>query len=252
MNRSPSEAFLYICKLCKGSNQGRTTGKHSINDSTLLEIKAVMTCLEKRVRGQEENSVSSVNRVMEAHTSTHLEMRAMVKSLNNLIEVQEESIASLEKRIVEAQSSSIAEVMRFTKQVVTNSPATCSIANSYPNISSDLANLGASSPEPGSSQTKTYSSVVNQQSRSARINSPPGHPGTKPHNSRVDFDPSKCVVVHSFVNKRLALNYGAIRHNISNLLDNPAIVFLKKFEHGKNDPQTDDTVCAIFISRHTT
>ena len=45
------------------------------------------------------------------------------------------------------------------------------------------------------------------------------------------------MVVHSFVNKSLALNHVAIRHNISNLLDNPVIVFLKKFEHGKNDPK---------------
>lgn len=62
-------------------------------------------------------------------------------------------------------------------------------------------------------------------------------PPTKLRHNRVDFDPDKCVIVHSFDNKSLAINHVAIRHSISKLLDNPIIMFMKKFEHDKNEPK---------------
>lgn len=101
-----------------------------------------------------------------------------------------------------------------------------------------LTESQALGPQPGgpTDQIRMYSSVVKplNLSNTASLSHPTT---TKPRNNRVDFDPNKCVVVHSFENKSLAFNHVAIRHSISNILDSPIIMFLKKFEHDRNDPK---------------
>lgn len=228
MHKTPSDAFLYICKLCKTGNKS-AIGKFSPNDTTLQEIKTMVANIEKRVNDQEVSLASLDTRLLGAQASSFAEV---VKSTNQISNTLTESMSTasmgpgIEKRL-SAMEQSMETHMKQISQTLIDSQT---IERSYASVTGNTS----TGPQSVTLAESMYSSAVEQHTRR-------GHNGTqttpKSRLHRVDFDPSKCVVLHTFVHKSLAINHMAIRHSISNLLDNPVITFLNKFEHDINDPK---------------
>ena len=85
MNRTLSEAILYICKPYKTN---KAIDKHSkMNDFALCEMNTNMTNVGKRVKDQEKCITSLANTVLETHDSIQVEIKSMMGNLDKLVKV---------------------------------------------------------------------------------------------------------------------------------------------------------------------
>ena len=184
-------------------------------------FKTIESRIEKLVAGSQQHDQSLIDvdglKAFEQKVGT------------SLIEIKEQITETLETKLATT-------LTEFRVQLNATNNLIEHLKNSCTNDNIDLTQTEQQPMGTGSAHIKTFSSVVKSPNQpDATLVSHPKTAKLRPN--RVDFDPSKCVVVHSFGNKALALNHVAIRHSISNLLDNPIIMFLNRFEHDKNDPK---------------
>jgi hypothetical protein len=96
------------------------------------------------------------------------------------------------------------------------------------------AHAAARGPEHVSPKIPSYSDIANS-SPAPKNSTTKANEQTMARSPNVSFEPDKCVVVHSFEHKSLAVNNIAIRQRIGTLIDNPVITFLNKYDN--NDPK---------------
>ena len=108
------------------------------------------------------------------------------------------------------------------------------LESSSPSASADFINELQPLSSPSEIISKdTYSSIVKQNTNTSRV--PRQNTGLNKRPNQASFNPDNCVVIHNFKNKSLAVNHIAIRHSISNLLDQPVIDFINLYD--KNIPK---------------
>lgn len=98
MHRSPSDAILYICKICRDSfNTSRSKTANCIglglqHEDTLLEIKTMVANIEKRVNYQEESLASLDNKIIGAQANSYAEVVKSTKQINDIAKRVEKSV----------------------------------------------------------------------------------------------------------------------------------------------------------------